>query len=60
MKVSELIRLLKKAGCYIYRNGARHDMWKSPITGNIFPVPRHLSEELKQKTLASIRKDAGI
>ncbi|MBE6310578.1 MAG: type II toxin-antitoxin system HicA family toxin [Bacteroidales bacterium] len=60
MKVSELLRLLKKAGCTIYRNGGNHDIWFSPITGKKFPVSRHKTEELKPKTLASIKEKAGI
>lgn len=60
MKVSELMRLLAKAGCFLYRRGSNHDIWKSPITGKTFTVPRHKTEELKPKTLASIKEKAGI
>lgn len=60
MKVSELWRILQKAGCTIYRRGSNHDIWISPITGKTFPVPRHKTEELKPKTLASIKGKAGI
>lgn len=60
MKVSELWRLLDRAGCYIYRRGSNHDIWKSPITGKTFPVSRHKTEDLKPKTLASIKEKAGI
>ena len=60
MKVSELIRVLKDAGCYIYRNGANHDIWYSPITKKTFPISRHGSQELRTGTLNSIKKQAGI
>ena len=60
MKVSELVRILTKAGCYLYRNGANHDIWFSPITNQTFPVPRHGSQELRDGTLKSIKKMAGI
>lgn len=60
MKVSELLRLLTRAGCSIYRHGSNHDIWYSPITGKKFLVPRHKTEELKPKTLASIKEKAGI
>lgn len=60
MKTSELIKLLKKNGCYLYRNGKRHDIWYSPITGKQFPVPRHLSQDVPTGTCNSIKKDAGI
>lgn len=54
------MRLLAKAGCFLYRRGSNHDIWKSPITGKTFTVPRHKTEELKPKTLASIKEKAGI
>ena len=60
MKVSEVVRLLKKAGCYIHRRGDNHDIWFSPATGKKFPVSRHKTEELKPKTLESIKKSSGI
>lgn len=60
MKTSELIKLLKKNGCYLYRNGKRHDIWYSPITGKQFPVPRYLSQDVPTGTCNSIKKDAGI
>lgn len=60
MKVSELVRLLETSGCSIYRRGANHDIWFSPITGKTFPVSRHKTEDLKPKTLESIKSKAGI
>lgn len=60
MKVSELWRLLEKAGCYIYRRGSNHDIWKSSLTGKTFPVSRLKLEDLKPKTLALIKEKAGI
>ncbi|MCM0717371.1 type II toxin-antitoxin system HicA family toxin [Parabacteroides sp. W1-Q-101] len=60
MKVSEVVRLLKAAGCTIYRRGGNHDIWFSPLTGKTFPVSRHKTEDLKPKTLESIKSKAGI
>ncbi|MDO4163668.1 MAG: type II toxin-antitoxin system HicA family toxin [Bacteroides sp.] len=60
MKVSEVVRLLKAAGCFVYRRGGNHDIWYSPITGKTFPVSRHKTEDLKPKTLESIMSKAGI
>ncbi len=60
MKVSELVRLLTKAGCYVLRQGANHEIWYSPITNQTFPVSRHGSQEMKDGTLKSIKKMAGI
>ena len=60
MKYSELKKLLKKHGCYLKRDGARHDIWYSPITDQMFPVGRHDSQDVKNGTLKSILKAAGI
>lgn len=46
MKHSELIKVLTEAGCYCTRNGKRHDIYYSPITGNKEAVPRHGSHEV--------------
>jgi len=60
MKTSELTKLLLAAGCYIIRRGGNHDIWYSPITGEIFPVGRHKSKELPNGTVKGIREKAGI
>lgn len=60
MKVSELVRMLTKAGCFIHRHGSNHDIWYSPITKQTFPVPRHESQEMRDGTLKSIRKWRGF
>lgn len=59
MKTQELIKLLKKNKCRIIRNGSRHDIWYSEITGKQFPVPRHKAE-IPVGTLKNIQKDAGF
>lgn len=59
MKTSELLRILKKNGCYLIRHGKNHDIWFSPATTRQFPVPRH-KDEVKIGTLKSILEDAGI
>ncbi|MCF0174182.1 MAG: type II toxin-antitoxin system HicA family toxin [Bacteroidales bacterium] len=60
MKTSELIKLLSKSGCYIVRHGSNHDIWYSPITRIMFPIPRHGSREIPRKTLNSIKRQAGL
>lgn len=59
MKTKELLKLLKKNGCFLYRNGKKYDIWYSPATGQQFPVPRHKSE-VPIGTLNSILDDAGV
>lgn len=60
MKTSELTKILKKAGCYLIDHRGEHDFWYSPITGKIFPVPRHPSREIPTGTANKILRDAGL
>lgn len=60
MKYSELHRKLKKAGCHIKRQGKRHPIWFSPITGQEFPTGRHESQEVSIGVLNSIRELSGV
>jgi mRNA interferase HicA len=41
MKRKELEKKLRKAGCYLKREGASHSLWINPQTGVIEAVPRH-------------------
>lgn len=56
MKRSDLERALRKAGCYLKREGASHALWINPRTGVIEAVPRHkeIKEPLAQKILKSL------
>lgn len=60
MTTAELLKLLKKNGCTFIRNGGRHDIYFSPITGKQFPVGRHNKEEVPHGTLQNILKCAGL
>jgi len=60
MKYSELKKILKQNECYIDSEGGKHELWYSPITGNLFSVGRHNTEDVKKGTLNSILKQAGI
>ncbi len=59
MKRSELLKLLKKHGCKLVRNGSRHDIFYSPITNQEFPVWRH-GKDIPKGTATEIMKQAGI
>ena len=59
MKTSELLKLLKQNGIKFVEHGKRHDIYRSPITGESFPVPRHKGE-IAKGTLGSILKSAGL
>jgi len=60
MKYSELERKLKKAGFYYVRDGKKHPIWYSPITGKEFQTSHHKNEEVKPGTLLSILRDSGL
>jgi predicted RNA binding protein YcfA (HicA-like mRNA interferase family) len=60
MKVSELIKLLKKGGCKIVGHGGNHDIWYSSATNQKIIVPRHGSKEIATGTANKILKDAGL
>ena len=60
MTTAELLRLLKKNGCTLVRNGGNHDIYFSPITSNQFPVGRHAKGEIPNGTLQNILKRAGL
>lgn len=60
MKISELIKILKKAGCYCDDFGGCHDSWYSPITKKHFYLPRHGAKEIGTGLLHTIYKQSGI
>lgn len=60
MSFSELKRLLRKNGCYLEREGKRHEIWYSPKTSKHFQVGRHNNEEVAEGTLGKIKRDAGL
>lgn len=60
MKTNELIKLLKRNGCYITEHRASHDWWYSPITKQHFTIWRHLSKDVPTGTFNSILKAAGL
>lgn len=60
MKYSELEKALKRAGCYLLKNGKRHPIWFSPKTNKQFATSYHKSEEVKKGTLKSISIDSGV
>ena len=60
MKYSELEKQLRGIGCIVEREGKRHRVWYSPLTGQHFVVGRHKTEDVPGGTLKSIRKSAGL
>ncbi len=60
MKVSELVKLIKKDGWYLHRNGANHDLYRHPMKDGQITIPRHGARELAKGTEESILKAAGL
>ena len=56
MKRQELEKRLRKAGCYLKREGASHSLWINPQTGIVEAVPRHteIKEFLAKNILKSL------
>ena len=40
MKRNELLRHLRRHGCYLKREGGSHSLWARPSTGRIEAVPQ--------------------
>lgn len=59
MKRRELEKRLRRAGCYLKREGSAHSLWINPKTGTIEAIPRHneVKEFLAKKTLKSLGAD---
>lgn len=58
--VNELLKLLKKDGWFLYKNGANHDLYRHATKQNQLTIPRHGSKELANGTLNNILKAAGL
>lgn len=56
MKKADLEKKLRKAGCFLKREGASHSLWMNPKTGVIEAVPRHkeIKEPLAKKILRNM------
>ena len=51
MKRRNLIKHLRRNGCYLKREGANHSLWCNPKTGHSEAIPRHteISNMLSKK-----------
>ena len=58
MKRSEFIRQLTQEGCVLERHGARHDIYRNPVTGQKQSVPRHT--EIDDALAKHIKKYLGL
>lgn len=56
MKRGDLLRHLRRHGCYLKREGASHSLWCNPATGAVEAIPRHteISNVLARKTCRNL------
>jgi len=57
MKRRALEKQLRRAGCYLKREGSKHSLWTNPRTGTVEAVPRH--NEIKEPLAKSILRNLG-
>lgn len=61
MKYAELIRKLRRLGCYCTRYGAgSHEIWRNPATGKQVPIPYHRSKDIGTGLLSRILRELEI
>ncbi len=60
MKITELKRKLRAAGCYYESDGKNHEWWWSPITGQRFQVPRHMTADVGKELLRYLKDQSGV
>ena len=56
MKRNELIKLLKKNGWYLKRNGSNHDIYTNGV--DVEPIPRH--PDINEQLAKAIIKKRGL
>jgi mRNA interferase HicA len=61
MKRRALEKQLRRAGCYLKREGSAHSLWTNPSTGAVEAVPRHneIKEPLARSILRNLSAGAG-
>jgi hypothetical protein len=57
MKRRALEKQLRRAGCYLKREGSNHSPWTNPRTGVVEAIPRH--NEVKEPLAKSILRNLG-
>ncbi len=58
MKRKDLLRHLRRYGCYLKREGAAHSLWTNPNTGWIEAVPRHV--EIPNRLVRKICRNLSL
>lgn len=58
MKRGDLLRHLRRHGCYLKREGGSHSLWCNPRTGAVEAVPRHT--EIANVLARKICRNLGV
>jgi predicted RNA binding protein YcfA (HicA-like mRNA interferase family) len=58
MKRGDLLRHLRRHGCYLKREGGSHSLWTNPRTGEVEAVPRHT--EVSDRLAAKICRGLSV
>ncbi len=58
MKRRDLETRLRRAGCYMKREGGSHSLWVNPLTGVVEAIPRH--SEIKEPLARKILRSMGV
>ncbi|MGO9607444.1 MAG: type II toxin-antitoxin system HicA family toxin [Candidatus Binataceae bacterium] len=58
MKRGDLLRHLRRNGCYLKREGASHSLWCNPATGAVEAIPRH--NEIANRLAAKICRGLSV
>jgi predicted RNA binding protein YcfA (HicA-like mRNA interferase family) len=58
MKRNDLLKHLRRYGCYLKREGASHSLWCNPATGHIEAIPRH--NEIPDKLVKKIYRALSV
>lgn len=58
MKRKDLIKHLRRNGCFLKREGSSHSLWYNPNNGKVEAIPRH--KEIANKLAIKICKELQI
>jgi mRNA interferase HicA len=58
MKRADLIRHIETHGCMFVREGAKHTVYRNPVSGAATTIPRH--REVKKHLARKICDDLGV
>ncbi|HEV7424799.1 MAG TPA: type II toxin-antitoxin system HicA family toxin [Thermoanaerobaculia bacterium] len=58
MKQKELLRHLRRNGCFLKRQGKEHELWCNPQNGRVEAVPRHV--ETPNSLARKICRELGV